>query len=430
MSGNGEPNVRGGTDITLAEIWYRLKATGNISDIYQIIVLFVAIIGTGLSRYTIFKAIGIFFGNTLYFSVVYISPHLRFDLQRVINEFRVFFILAVAATAGLFISIGYPSFFAWRSGTLAGSRDKSSEIERVYLLNDGPDLIIYTVISPLYLALSIGIIIIAIRGWLFFPQAEFALGKKRSRISSFLRRMGVYRFMNFITMLIFLSFVPIYLNLGQFDKIMQMDHMKKGLYWFLDLSPNGDRVLNGAGVAYFVLNTMKLSIICGAVVCFLASGVEVIRLAKVIGGIRNEIDKNLENLKVRLRHYAIIELLAKGLVFVLAAHTPIFAQQPWSPPFNVSLQALALLGIGIMFVPLPRIYFEYKWLMADWKDGIVDKWPDLRPTDIKLYFVIMSFFLYSLFAIFFLTLGDPLKLISIMLSKAQEAWHSFRVSGP
>jgi hypothetical protein len=385
--------------VTYREVWERLKRTQNISEIHQVLLLFSAALGGTLSRVPGFPALGRFFRNLFYYSVAYISPELKFDINRTIKEYNVLSILMIGFAAGLVVSFGFPAFFAWWSGTLLPD-PSMLEPERVSFFEDRKNLQIYLLVSPAYLAISAAIIITAFRGWLLTLDSPAANTDLPILAVTGGERISTWRLANVIGMLLFVLFIPVWVNVNQFQSIMQVDHVEEGLYWFLDVSPRGDVRLNKAGVAYSIINSVKFIVILAAAVCYFASAAEMLRIASSVPHFHGAGDEILNPWRERLRHYALIELLTKGLVLVLAVHTSIFSKQPWQPQSNALLQALAIIVVGLGMVPFPRYYFEYRWLSEDRRSGTGERWPDLRPVDLRIFFVLMSTVLYVFAAAF------------------------------
>lgn len=380
------------------EAWERLKKTENITDLHQVILLFSAAICDTLSRIPGSRRVVLFFSNLFYYSIAYISPKLSFDINRTIKDYKIGQIIGIGLLTGLVISFGYPLIFAWWSHTLFPDPSMVNP-KRVSYLQDAKNLQIYIFVSPAYLALSAAIIITAFRGWLFSPLPPASHGEAAPPIP-FGEPIHPRRVANAMGMLLFVTLIPILVNVNQFQSIMRVDHAKEGLYWFLDISRNGDVYLNKAGVAYSIINSIKFMLICTAAVCFFASASEMLRIASHVHLIYKAGEDTLQIWREHLRHYALIELLAKCLIVVLAIHTSIYSKQPWQPQPNALLQALALIVIGLGLIPFPRYYFEYRWFMEERKLKPTEKWPDLRPVDLRVFFVLMSTLLYVFAAVF------------------------------
>lgn len=385
--------------VNYREAWERLKKTESVSDFHQVILLFSAAVGATLSRVPGLRVIGRFLRSMFYYSVAYISPGLKFDFNKTIKDYDIIPILGIGFLAGLVVSFGYPLLFALWSHTLLPDHAMVG-LRRISYFEDIKNLEIYLLVSPAYLSLSAAIIITAIRGWLLFPQAPTSAREPPPLAMNFGEKIAPHRIVNAVCMVLFLTLIPIWVNVNQFQSIMRVDHAKEGLYWFLDVSVHGDVYLNKAGVAYSIINSIKFILICAAAVCYFASAAEMLRIASQVEGIYRSGEDAFALWRERLRHYALIELLAKCLILVLAVHTSIFSKQPWQPQSNALLQALAIIFLGLGLIPFPRYYFEYRWLIEDRKLGKTEKWPDLRPVDLRIYFVLMSTVLYVFAAVF------------------------------
>jgi hypothetical protein len=407
--------------VSYGEVWIRLRQTENISDFHQVLLLFSAALGADLARIPGFNGLSRFVGNLLHYSVAYISPDLRFDFRRTIKEYNIVPILSLGFFAGLIVSLGYPMFFAWWSNTLWPAFSTAAP-QRVSFFQDGKNLQIYTLVSPAYLALSLTIIITAFRGWLFLPQTSATGNAPVLASMSLGEPIPTHRLLHAMCMLLFVTLIPVWVNVNQFQSIMRVDPYKDGLYWFVDLSEHGDVRLNKAGVAYSVVNSVKFMIICAAAACYFASAAEMLRIASSAQRIYQSGEEALESWRERLRHYALIELLAKGLILVLAVHTSIFSKQPWQPQANGLLQALAILVVGLGLIPFPRYYFELRWLMEDRRHSSRDKWPDLRPRDLRVFFVLLSTVLYSSVAFFAVWLDMKVEPFALLLETIKRIW--------
>jgi hypothetical protein len=376
-----------GTQLTFSDAWQKIKEVDGISDLYHILLIFLAALGNVLRKFRPLVWVGFLVRRALFYSISYSSPELKLDQTTTAKGQRATFVFLLSLFIGLVVSLGYPMFFSILAGTFQRVNNLSANY--VYFRDDTHNLLIYCFLSPLYLACSVTIVLTAFRGWILYPAQP---GADRETTAS-RRHRFVIRFLNISLVVFYLSFMPIFINVAQFNAIMNPT-ITKNLYWFISEN-DGTRYVNAAGIAYFILNTLKLVVITAAVLCFLASAIEVLNIGADIRKIRMDSDTTIPQWRDRLRHYALIELFAKSLTLVLAAHLSIFAQQEWSQKTaNVTLQALAIVLIGMILIPFPRAYFEFKWMMEERKSEQPIRWPDIRPADLKAFFIIVSWVLY------------------------------------
>jgi hypothetical protein len=147
------------------------------------------------------------------------------------------------------------------------------------------------------------------------------------------------------------------------------------IYWFITETASRDWVLNGAGAYYLVMNAALLFIAIVSAFCYLSMSIEVVRLGYYANYLR-DIGYDDDRLASELSEFCWTYCLAKGLILVYAVNQLVWGWSPLGNVQNADVAAVALAFIGLLIVPFPRLYLEYKWFKRLPLPG--DKYKDLR----------------------------------------------------
>jgi hypothetical protein len=200
-------------------------------------------------------------------------------------------------------------------------------------------------------------------------------------------RMGLFLFASF--------FMTGWLISDYINDILAGGVNGKKVYWFITVTASRDWVLNGAGAYYLLMNAALLFIAIISAFCYLSMSIEVVRLGYYANYLR-DIGYDDDRLASELSEFCWAYCLAKGLILFYALNQLIWGLSPLGKVQNADIALVALAFIGLLVVPFPRLYLEYKWFKRLPLAG--DKYKDLRNHQQAILSQIMSFvFIFIIF---------------------------------
>lgn len=258
---------------------------------------------------------------------------------------------------------------AWE-GTLSGV-----DPERRYFVQDGWNIGLYLFICPTYAALAIGMMRITIGHW--EKLIDYA-DEKTSKNDSHHKK---YRLPTVFVLILLMctGFITNYMYDVLNPSIEVAEEAR--IYWFMNATSDGIRMLNRVGYYYVVLNFALLFITLAGTASFLSLAIEVLRAAE-----SNSIEKidSFTVLESRLQSFTDSYLLTKGATAAYVLNLIIWAVSPLGNTSNLLVSQIALSVIGVFFIALPRQYIQLRWYELWDLSGKRFKYKDTRQPHVRL----------------------------------------------
>jgi hypothetical protein len=288
-------------------------------------------------------------------------------------------------------------------GTLYGTNP-----DRRYFVQDGWNIILYTIVCPIYVALCCSIISIAVHEW--GTLADFA-DQKTLPVSITRSSVRVYAVF-FVALLLCTFFITNFIS----DVLNPDSVTAQGarVYWFMRDLGDGRRTLNRVGYYYVALNFALLFTTALGVSCFLSLAAEVLR-----SGTADSVEKidDFETLKLKLEPFTKSYILTKGLAAAYALNVAIWAYSPLGKTDNLLAAQVALTLVGVFFVAVPRQYIELKWFELWQASGQDFQYSDTRHWRIRgAASFLDAWFIASVMGMWGLDMAALVKRISDFLS--------------
>ena len=334
-----------------------------------------------------------------------ISPSIPVDLRRGVGTSVTKELFIVSYGFAFFFCFLVTAFLCLLEGTLIGT-DESKR----YFVQDGWNIILYTLVCPTYVALSCGLIALTITEWSVLADYADAKTNPDAHRHSPKRLYLVF----FFAMLLCTIFITNYMQ----DVLNPIgdDATVARVYWFMKDLGEGNRTLNRVGYYYVVLNFTLLFLTILGVACFLSLAAEVMR-----AGTAHSVQRidSFEILHVRLESFTKAYLLTKGLAASYAANVFVWAVSPLGKTDNLLLAQIALTIVGVFFVAVPRQYIELKWYELWQNSGEPFEYSETRTWQIKATVSFLdAVFIAGIMSVWKLDLGEIAEKISRWLTGA------------
>lgn len=304
------------------------------------------------------------FWSRIFFTI---SPSVPVDLSRCVGEVVIRRLFIIAASIGLLFSLVFSIAFSWVDGTLYGS-----DPGRLYLLGDRWNLLLYTVCTPVYVALATCMVVLVVQHWARMATFRDRLGGQESHG----RHLGVALAIGFgLSALLITSYLRDALN----------PRVVRPTYWFVDVV-NGVRTLNRTGYYYLLLNFGLLFITLLAIAAFFTLSVEVLRVGRRLSGGKVE---SFQELRDQLETFTTAYLLAKILAATYMFNAFVWKASPLGTSSNIVVAGLAITVVGVFFIAVPRLYVELKWfqyaVVVARSETSRDPYEDIRSPGVRLW---------------------------------------------
>ena len=272
--------------------------------------------------------------------------------------------------------------------TICAKTFYGNDPNRVYFIQDTPNLINYCVVAPLFVGFGCAFITLVLESWRKISKASFLKTNGQKRHPKLRLSMVLFVVFSITTMLTIQYIVYECLSPKVYTKT----------YWWIDnVACDGARIIGLAGVYYVLLNFTLL--FCCLITAFMVF-FHAMTGAEVASALREKTDfMDFQTLKENLtsftHSYIVIKLFTATIMF--NAFT-----WKWEKPqgsFNLTLMALVLSTIGVLLVSFPRYWVELEWYQykvryaTQQKQEIPTQSDDLRDRRIRLVaFVIDLYF--------------------------------------
>lgn len=316
------------------------------------------------------------------FLFVELAPSIPVSLRRSITGTAGLQAALLGAAVTLIFCLLVP--FAW---TLAIGRFSSEEPGTLFLRQDTTNLILYSIICPLYVGLGCWLVVAAIQGWSDIREYAAALHPQAVKTSS---RGGVFKTLLLVVLILSMGFFSTASYIGD---IMNPANVPQQ-YWFMDLTPSGEHTLGSLGVYYFLLNFVLLIITLISITLFMSIFVSVMAVGQALEAKTEPSDAELTVLEAKLATFTEAYILAKSLTFVYMVNFYLWKSSPLGATQNIFLAFIFLTLFGVLFVSLPRYFVELQWYRFLVRSRQVrandDIYKDIRPFKIRVFASILD----------------------------------------
>lgn len=285
--------------------------------------------------------------------------------------------------------------WTWVNGTLYGSNPNI-----IYFLEDKCNLILYSLVCPLYVGLTCWLVVIVVKGWgeiNEFKNSEIT-EKTDGKRFKILKALGL----GALILSVGFTLTTNYIN----DVIVLVN--QNIYYWFLTEDLHELRAL---GVYYFLLNFSLLIITLIAFTFFMS----IYSLMMSVGAALESKEKigqlEFEILKVKLSAFTEAYIVTKFIIACYIVNIWLWADSPLgqSTKENFIIALVLLTIIGVFLVSFPRYFVELQWFKLKLRSvnevqgsNLDLKYEDLRTFRIKNiahildYLFIGGFLIYAI----------------------------------
>jgi len=306
------------------------------------------------------------------------SPSLPYDLELSVSYRNRWTIFKYSFAVAVFFCFFLTGILTGLNGTLLGN-----DPNRLYFKSDIHNIILYILVTPLWVGLAVCLVATTVKEWgtlrkIADEASAASLAHKTVSAGNGSKfRVGFQRLLNdagfMFTLGVVYSLLVTSIFITQYINQTLDRAITPTLYWFADETVTQQRVLNPVGAYYLLMNAVLLCLTCMAAFCYLTMSVEVVRIGKNIGNLkllRNEKKgspkENSASVDSRKLAHALVGFcwcycLAKFLIATYSVNVLIWRHSPLGNVPNVAVTVIALAVIGLFFIPIPRLYVEYKW---------------------------------------------------------------------
>lgn len=279
--------------------------------------------------------------------------------------------------------------------TLSIGRFSSHETGTLFLLQDTTNLILYSLVCPLYVGLGCWLIVTVIKGWGDIEDYASTLktgGSRKARPLSL---------KNLLLIVLILS-MGFFSTAAYIRDVMNQGHVPER-YWFMELSHSGEHLLGALGVYYFLINFVLLIITLISITMFMSVYVSVMGVGQALETKDQPSDAELSALKVRLATFTEAYILAKLLTFTYMVNFYLWKHSPLGATQNIYVAFIFLTLFGVFFVSFPRYFVELQWyrflLRSHQVQADADVYNDIRPFKIRAFASVLDSLMIGSFVI-------------------------------
>lgn len=304
------------------------------------------------------------------FMFVELAPSIPVSLRRSVTGNDGPRVALLGASITLIFCLLVP--IAW---TLAIGRFSSEKPGTLYLWQDKTNLILYSVVCPLYVGLGCWLAVTVIRSWSEIKEYAAQLDSKVAMPS---------RGVSFKTLLL----VVLILSMGFFSTatyigdILNRKNVKEQ-YWFMDLAASGEHILGSLGVYYFLINFVLLIVTLISITLFMSMFVAAMTVGRALESKTHPSDAELPVLEAKLAAFTESYILAKALTAIYMVNFYLWYESPLGATQNIYVAFIFLAMFGVLFVSLPRYFVELQWyrfmIRSRQIEKSVDFYEDIRP---------------------------------------------------
>ncbi|GGA68367.1 hypothetical protein GCM10011369_07520 [Neiella marina] len=298
-----------------------------------------------------------------------------------------------AALATFIFCFCIPAIWTLSEGTFSGS-----DAGRLYFSDDTVNLILYTLICPLYVGLGVWLWLVSIHS-----SGELKLYSQSIQGEASPPRQGLL----FREFLLFVLLLAISL-LGTASYISDISDVSKVSvdYWFVDKTHFNERIIGPLGVYYFLLNFVLLFITLLTITFFMSIFSSAISIGSSLESYSQQRCLDFNVIRIKLEAFTEAYLLGKSITFCYMINILLWQSSALGNTDNLWIAGLFVTLIGVVFVSLPRYFIELQWFRYRQRTGQLvdhdrDNYQDIRPFNAKLIATALDTLLISGFALSF-----------------------------
>lgn len=279
----------------------------------------------------------------------------------------------------LFFCLIINTIWTYFNGTLFQDVGNTENIQ--YFSNDYWNIILYSLICPLYVGLTCWLVVVVIKGWgdiKNFKENEVSEGDNPSHTKyGFMKAV----FLGFLILTIAFAITTNYIN--DIRKLAEDENL---YYWFFSEGKDGEFSLGALGVYYFLLNYSLLIVTLIALALFMAIYSMMMDVGKALESKKSIGSLDFPTLKTKLSAFTEAYILAKLLVALYIINVSIWIRSPLgenTTDTNIQISVIVLGMLGVFLISIPRYFVELQWYRLKNKskgENDIDlDYEDLRP---------------------------------------------------
>ena len=325
---------------------------------------------------------------------------LRAGIIGFVTTFFFAFLVNILGT-GLNHTLYGGTFFA------GGKIFSSSDPTVIYFLDDWWNIVLYTVVCPLYVGLTCWLVVIVIKGYGEIKDFKEQKILKTSKPSKF-------RWMKAIGLGFLILSVAFLLTTNYINDIMMLVDKEK-FYWFLtNINAENSQIkpeyqVRALGVYYFLLNFSLLFVTLIALTFFMSIYTLIMSVGKALESTKELYELDFNTLKTKLKMFTEAYIITKGIIACYVANIWIWADSPLGKGVteNFAIAVILLTIIGVFLVSFPRYFVELQWykLKLRMPDDLElnRSYEDLRTFEIKNIAHVLDYLFIGGFLIYAIT---------------------------
>jgi hypothetical protein len=225
-----------------------------------------------------------------------ISPDVPVSLTQLWRHTDLGLVFCGAGSITLILCFGVTAAWSAWNGTLRGS-----DPGRLYFLSDTANIINYTVLCPLYVALGTTLVVTVFRGW---AQLDALVTPSNNSA----RSAAASRAMLAVLLVLLASSV---LSVQYVREVLD-PRVYARAHWFIDsITPDGRRILGPFGMYYGILNFILLAFSLSVLIVFLSAFRLCLDIGRSLSSLRARQPMSTAMLQVRLTTFTQAYLAAK-----------------------------------------------------------------------------------------------------------------------
>lgn len=244
---------------------------------------------------------------------------------------------------------------------------------------DKPNLLLYSMICPLYVGLGCWLVVAAITGWSEVRSLATSLDPDTDEAP----RRPVIKQAMLVVLILSMAFFS---TANYIEDILDPQNVEK-LYWFMERTASGEHTLNVLGVYYFLLNFSLLLITLISITLFMSIFVSTMAVGRALENL-DQGSVDFAVLKAKLSVFTEVYILAKLLTFTYMVNFIIWQASPLGETQNILVAYVFLALFGVLFVSFPRYFVELQWFRFMVRSGQAASTEnvehEIRPFGIKL----------------------------------------------
>lgn len=285
---------------------------------------------------------------------------------------------------------------AYLNGTLFPTDETIDNNVRTFV-EDKWNLLLYTLVCPIYVSLTAWLVVVVIKGW----------GEIKEFNNNLVGKKDTSTFPTFKAILLGLLILTVAFGLttSYINGITEYSEKENIYYWFFT-KKNGSFTLGALGIYYFLLNYSLLIVTLIALTFFMSIYSMMMGVGKTLEGKTSIDEVNFDKLKVKLSAFTEAYILAKLLVGTYIINIMIWIDSPLGngvSQINIKI-AIILMGLlGVFMISIPRYFVELQWYRLKNRsntEGSIDvEYEDIRSFEVKFIATVLDTLLIGGFII-------------------------------